>query len=184
MRSYAMLFMLSIATQASAQSAEDTFLYLTNGVESGTPKVVTQRGTTLTMTPLGGNELGVTLDVSTEGQKSTVGKFVYKKVDDCNYEAIISLNEKKGVVSSPLKETVKLRMDYSHVAGLSVKSRRGMLVTKLSGLKMECEQLRDVPCDKVVGGGENIPFMNFGEEARVLKAFDFFRTTYCKGSAF
>ncbi|TPL94766.1 hypothetical protein [Mesorhizobium sp. B2-3-10] len=179
---------LMAMNQASAQTADETILYLLSGLRSE-PALVEMGlpGERFRMEPLTDGRVGYTRTYHTDKVDVPSATYQFIKTDDCHYDAKITSYEGKAAPYTPVEKAV-VELDFSKVHGISERPRTQQYdphIVSFDGLAVSCKPLAEKGCEGVLlYSGNEIGWLHAGDKPSIEKALGYFQSTYCKGSAF
>jgi hypothetical protein len=178
MRLMAAFQIFFIVTPASAQTSEQTILYMLHGfkgeaVVTGSPTTTSAQITTVPDT-----KDGVRIDAHQGGKAMVWWEYRYYWLDNCNYALDLTWQSPDG----PATHYVA-RFDFSKVTSLEFEDLDGLPQTVVQGLDWDCFPNDDKVCiaEKAIPGPWK--FTTAADKAKAMEALAYFKKEYCTGGA-
>ncbi|WP_026784875.1 hypothetical protein [Pleomorphomonas koreensis] len=178
--SIAIAALLLSASHAFCQTAQETVAYLLMGYDGS--EVTKELGAgKFTYKPEGTNRDTIVLHVKGSTIDADFVTVKLSSISECSYGVdgkVLNLERFKADGTQTLI-SYHMEFDFSKAVDIKLASEQ-YPVTQIAGSKMTCSSDDETFCTQAEQGF----FFNVGDPARLTKALDYFKQTYCKGSAF
>jgi len=170
------LLILFFSGTASAQSIDDTVIYILTGLEDSEVTVPHSEQPHIFFNGVRNKENNSVIINGIRFREKVFDTIIkFHDIKDCNISGIIEYNYLPSSESGVFNFT----LDMSKSRGVEIK-KDGL--TFIEGANHTCVNVSGDICKLVSHQG--LPFLNFGEIDRVKKAYSYYRSNYCAGSAF
>jgi len=170
------LALLSFATPAASQSAEETVAYMMIGAEDGTNTEAF--GGAWKVTFSGGGRVGYFIR-----NKDQVEEIGVEKLSDCEYiyrKSLFELQPTRKIFKADQYE-----LNFRNVREYDITNEQpdgNGFIFRMKGLNAQCSPHPNHP--EAISCDDQIGFINFGDAERAKNALKYFKEKFCPGKSF